>query len=40
MCSSKCGVRLQVENNTIVKIANMKEHLLNRMCPKGAGMSN
>jgi len=39
MCSSKCGVRLHVENNTIVKITNMKEHLLNRLCPKGAGMS-
>jgi len=38
MCSSKCGIHVHVENGEIAKITNMEEHLLNRRCPKSAGI--
>ena len=38
MCSSKCGINVHVDNDKIVKITNMKEHLLNRRCPKSHGI--
>jgi formate dehydrogenase (coenzyme F420) alpha subunit len=38
MCSSKCGIHVRVAGHKIDQITNMEGHLLNRRCPKSAGI--
>ena len=38
MCSSKCGIHVRVEDHEVDQITNMKNHLLNKRCPKSEGI--